>query len=256
MQRLARLVLVSAVLVLSACTQSASSEPSIALETVRATWELSYGTDGPPVSLELGALQPGTDGWAEQEVEIHGAQIEYVVDVQLTDTYRPERSTLIGTDTSDETTVRLMHGDTVSIFITIPNELPSGTHTFDLVLPVWINASEVIPDHPDDEITITLRYTVQTLEEQKAVEGFCKGAVPMTDGRTPSLDELNDLSHLAETELDNEDYETFAGPLAELIEDLDAYLSGTGHGYSTIEVNEVIGRICNVNMLSEDVIGD
>ncbi|MGH9894501.1 MAG: hypothetical protein ACREA0_21465, partial [bacterium] len=123
-------------------------------------------------------------------------------------------------------------------------------------LPVWINAFEVVVDDPQDEIEITLKYTVQAPEERRAVAAFCAEAVSITDGRTPSLNELNELMLLAETELDSDGYRALTDPLAELTQDLAAYWSGTGGGYSTAEVNEVIGRICNVNMLSESVIVD
>jgi hypothetical protein len=248
--------LVGVVILLSACTQIATSEPTIAPETVRTNWDLSYRSAGPPIAVELGDLQATEDGWAEQQVEIFGAQIEYVVDLQLADTYRPDGSEMVATQPEADAIVRLTYGDTETIRVNFPDELPPGTHAFALIIPVWINASEFIVDDPHDRIEVTLTYTVQSPEEQRAVAAFCEEAVPITDGRTPSLDELDELSRIAEAELDSDLYDALSEPLVVLIEDLDAYLFGAGDGYSIAEVNDVIGEICNVNMLSVSAIAD
>lgn len=251
-----RSLLLALALLVGACTENVSSESSIDPLTVRANWELTYRSAGPPIAVELGELTPSDGGWAEQELEIIGAQIEYVVDLQLADTYRVDGAELIPAETAELAILKLRHGDIEPVRIDFQDQLPSGTNVFKLRVPAWINASEVVADDPHDEVEITLTYTVRSPQEQREVAAFCDEAVPITNGRTPTLEELDELSGVAETELGAEDYEVLAAELETLIEDLDAYLTGPGDEYSTSGVNDVIGRICNVNMLSESGIKD
>ena len=254
--RMRRLTQISAAVLLAACAGTASPESAIAPENVRASWDLSYRSDGPPIAVELGDLDATEDAWAEQQVEIFGAQKEYVVDLHLAETYQLAGSEMVSTEVEDDAIVRLNFGDTQTIRLSFPEELPPGTHIFELAIPVWINASEVVLDEPHDRVRIILTYTVQSPEERRAVAAFCEEAVPLSDGRTPTLDQLDELSRIAEAELDTDEYETLSDQVAALRMDLDAYLAGTGDGYSTLGMNEVIGGICNVNMLSESVIAD
>jgi hypothetical protein len=251
-----RLTQISASVLLAACAGTASSESAVTPENVRATWDLSYRSDGPPIAVELGLLDVTEDAWAEQQVEIFGAQNEYVVDLQLADTYQLAGSEMVSTEVEGDAIVRLNFGDTQTIRLSFPKELPPGTHIFELAIPVWINVPEVVLDEPHDRVRITLTYTVQSPEEVRAVAAFCDEAVPLSDGRTPTLDQLDELSRIAEVELDTDEYETLSDQVAALRRDLDAYLSGTGEGYSTFGMNEVISGICNVNMLSESAIAD
>lgn len=249
-------LMIGAAVLVGACTQSVSAGSDIDPSTVRANWELSYQSAGPPIAIELGELETTEAGWAEQELEILGAQIEYVVDLQLADTYRLDGSELIPAESANLAIVKLGHGDIEPIRINFRDQLPTGTSVFTLVVPVWINASEVVVDDPHDQVEITLTYTVRSPEEQSEVAAFCDEAVPITNGRTPSLEELDELSGVAEAELSGNDYEVLTAELEQLVDDLDAFLAGPGGGYSTSGVNDVIGRICNVNMLSESAIKD
>lgn len=250
------LLLVSCCLV--ACSDSSTiAVASVAPGSVKATWDLAYGTDGPPIALDVEPLQLGEGAWASHEVVLRGAQVEFVVDLELeSNRYRAVEAELIADDASTETIVRLRYDQATSFRVVIPEELPAGVHTFQLILPVWINATEPSATQPDDEITISLTYAVQSLANQQAVEVFCEDAVPLTNGRIPSIQQLDQLIRLSESELDDQDARQLVAAVDRLGSDLTEFGSGAGSGYNIGEVNAIIGQICNMEMLSEAVTAD
>ena len=223
-------------------------------ETVRTDWEVAHATDGPPVAVDVRPLSPDDDGWAVHDVVLRGAQIEYVVDLDLPS----RRFEAIGGDLQpiepDPTVepVRLGFDGRVKLEVVVPEQLPPGRHTFDLVVATWINR-DAPAGEPDDRIVITLGYNVQDPSDRLEAEAFCAEAVPLTNGRRPSLEDLDRISVLAAAELGGADLDDLTPAVGRLRRDLGSFEAGTGDGFSVDELNSIIGRICNIDMESESV---
>lgn len=219
----------------------------IAPDEVRVQSSIDYGTDGPTVAIEAGPLQRSDDSWASHEIEVFGAQIEWVVAADIAGLeYRATDQTLTATDLRTDSIVVLGFQDTVSFRIVVPDELSPGTHLYELAIPVWINPIGDPSDQPDDVVTFTIEYGVQAPEQRGQVADFCEVVVPLTNGREPTQPDLDTVIEAA-TDLAAEDRGIVIDRAEALAIDLAARPVA---GYSTFALNEVIAELCNVNMLS------
>lgn len=219
----------------------------IAPDEVQVQSSIDYGTDRPTVAIEAGPLQRSDDAWASHEIEVFGAQIEWVVAADIAGLeYRATDQTLTATDLRTDSIVVLGFQDTVGFRIALPDELVPGTHVNELAIPVWIDPIGDLSDQPDDVVTVTVQYKVQAPERRALVAHFCEGVVPLMNGREPGLPALDEVLEAA-MNLPAEDRSI----VVERAEALRADLAARPlDGYSTGALNEVIGELCNINMLS------
>lgn len=227
---------------------------SVPPQSVLASWDLAYSTEGPPIAVRVGPLGGSGHSWGVHEIVLVGAQGEYVVDLRLPATeLEVDGAVLTAVDGGAETWARLGFDDEVSLRVSLPEELPAGEHLFFLNLPVWVNRVEPDPDRPDDHVVVTLSYTVQSVVDRDAVETFCAEAVPIANGSIPTMTEIDQLRTLAIAELDPDAGQELVDALDQLDADGVAFLEGTRSHSTNVDVNQVIGRLCNVEMESESI---
>jgi hypothetical protein len=223
------------------------SDAGIAPSEVRVQSRVGYDTDGPPVAIEVGPLQRSDTAWADHDVEVSGAQIEWLVAASIPGLeYGATDQTLTPTELRPEPIVVLGFQDTVSFRIVVLDELSPGTHLYELAIPVWINPVGDPSDQPDEVVTFTIQYEVQEPEQRALVADFCEVVVPLANGREPTQPDLDKVIEAA-TDLAEEDRAIVVDRAEALAIDLAARPVA---GYSTVALNEVIGELCNVNMLS------
>ena len=248
------------VLVLGACGAPASVGDSnqamfdeaasgVVPETVRVRASVEYGSDGPPIAVETADLESTDDGWADHEIVIRGAQIEWIVAAELAGlSYRASDGALVATDTRQDAIVEVGFNDTAGFRIVVPDELAPGRHVYLLDIPVWLDPVGDLSAQPDDVVSIRVQYDVQSPDVQASVAGFCEVAVPLMNGRTPTISDVDQVIEVAASELEPSDQAAITLQAEALAASLEPD-SDTSPFYNTRDLNEVIEELCNVNML-------
>jgi len=223
--------------------------PGVVPETVRVRANVEYSSDGPPIAVDAGDFEPTENGWADHEIVIRGAQTEWIVAAELAGlAYRASDGDLVATDTRQDAIVMLGFDDTAGFRIVVPDELTPGTHVYELGIPVWLNPVGDLTAQPDDVVSLRVQYDVQAPEVQASLAGFCDVAVPLMNGRTPTVSELDRIIEIAASELEPPDQAAITLRAKALAASLEAEPDAS-YSYNTRDLNHVIEELCNVNML-------
>lgn len=223
--------------------------PGVGPETVRVRASVGYSSDGPPIAVEAGGLEPTDKGWADHEIVISGAQTDWIVAAELEGLeYRASGGALVAVDMRQDTIVMLGFNDTAGFRIVVPDELTPGTHVYDLDIPVWLNPLGDLAAQPDDVVSVRVQYDVQSPEVQASLAGFCDVAVSLMNGRTPTVSELDHIIEVAASELEAPDQAAITLEAEALAASLSA-IGDTSYSYNTRDLTQVIEELCNANML-------
>lgn len=218
-------------------------------ETVRVRVSVEHSSDGPPVAVEAAGLESTHDGWADHEIVIRGAQIEWIVAAELAGlSYRTGDGALVATEMRQDAIVELGFDDTAGFRIVVPDELVPGRHVYQLDIPVWLDPVGDLSAEPDDVVRIEVQYDVQSPEVHASVAGFCDVAIPLMNGRTPTDSDLDQIIEVAASELEPSDQAAITRQADALAASLEPD-SDTSPFYSTRDLIQVIEELCNVNML-------
>lgn len=82
---------------------------------------------------------------------------------------------------------------------------------------------------------------------------FCEEAPMLTSGVRVTVALMDELSVLLDDHLTGEDAQLLASEISTLREDLVAFEAGTGSTFDAGGVNNIIGRLCNLDLESEAV---
>ena len=227
----------------------AEAASGVVPETVRVRASVEYSLDGPPIAVEAAGLESTDDGWADHEIVISGAQVEWIVAAELAGlSYRASDGALVATEMRQDAIVELGFNVTAGFRIVVPDELAPGRHVYQLDIPVWLDLVGDLSAEPDDVVRIEVQYEVQSPEVHASVASFCDVAVPLMDGRTPTDSDLDQIIEVAASELEPSDQAAITRQAEALAASLEPDFD-TSPFYSTRDLIQVIEGLCNVNML-------
>ena len=227
-----------------ACESSGQGQPVVAFAPVVMV-ELTHDFDEPPIAVGLGAVTRLASGAFVQHFVVSGAQTGQSPTIELASSafLASVEGELVSITESDSRRIDLPFGATVEIQVTVPAEVASARPhpVFRIVIPVWLDGHDLAPLAGSVAISIVFRGNGEPLPD---VRPFCEVAVPSVDGRVPSPEDKERMEELALQLLPN----NTATELRQAMADLRRELRPGAGGYTTAEVVEIVGAVCNASL--------
>ena len=242
-------VLVAALFFVS-CSSSSAPEGEVPAASLLVTGDLDFGSEFPAIAFETGPTRPAPNGWAMHDLFVWAARSNADTIITLPPGSLAEDSEIAIT-TTDTGPVRLRFGDERQrLGVLIPEQLPPGSHEFGFVLNyslVPLNGEEIVADL---SVPLVLTYSVQSFAEYTQTGPYCEAAIPVLDGRIPSLSEVQQLSQDAEQIEDHPLAESLAKALGFLESNVRSFEANPGIAISTYRVSGILEDVCNQRLVA------
>lgn len=240
---------VAAVVFFSSCSSSSAPLAEVPAAALLVTGDLDFGSERRAIAFDTGAVQPAANGWATHELLLRASRSNADTILSVPPDSQAE-DIEIGT-TADSGQALLRFGDEpISFDVLIAEQLPPGSHEFEITLSYSLVPLNDEPTVEGLSVPLVLTYTVQSIAEYMQTRPYCETAIPVLDGRIPTLSEAQQLTQDAAQIEDHPLSESLIRALEFLESNVRSFEANPNIAISTFRVSSILENVCNQRLVA------